>query len=214
MFVKLKNQNIKMKTTTKLLSILLLIMLTQSCTKNGGGCETPQSYYIPLKAAQLNQTPYFTNPAFDTISFASDKGDTLTFVKTKTDTTWYEEQGNGNPDCGYDKVYSQTIHNTYATIKGNGSFDVKHIKPRLSINSYLKIEFNNYTFYYDDISVGNINLSTYLGDFSKNGKQFKNVFYVFHNDNDSISSNCYINHEKGLFLMYDNLNVKEYLINK
>ncbi len=119
----------------KLFSIITLIMLTQSCTKNNDGCFTPKDNYFYLTTSQLNQTPYFNNPAFDTINFTSEKGDTLIFVKTFTDTTWYNSNGQGNPDCGYDQNYFQTTHNTYATIKGNGSFDVKHKKLDGNLNS-------------------------------------------------------------------------------
>ena len=108
----------------KLLSIIILILLTQSCVKeNSTQSYNPQNYYFYLTAAQITQTPYFTNPAFDTISFASDKGDTLTFVKTKTDTTWYCERTTSNPDNNDQNCY-QTLYNTYATVKGNRGFFV------------------------------------------------------------------------------------------
>jgi hypothetical protein len=44
--------------------------------------EHKTNYYY-LTAAQLNQTPYFTNPAFDTISFTSDKGGYLNLCKNQ-----------------------------------------------------------------------------------------------------------------------------------
>lgn len=124
--MKTLNNNIGMK--LKLLSIITIILLTQSCGKEEYPNVEHKTNYYYLTAAQLNQTPYFTNKAFDTINYASDKGDTLTFVKTKTDTTWYCEDGSGNPNTGYDKDCYQTIHNTYSTIKGNGSFKVSHSK--------------------------------------------------------------------------------------
>jgi hypothetical protein len=203
-----------MKTTTKLLSILLLIMLTQSCTKNGGGCETPQSYYIPLNGAQLNQTPYFTNPAFDTISFASDKGDTLTFVKTKTDTTWYEEQGNGNPDCGYDRVYSQTLRNSYTTIKGNGSFNVKHSKK--SENGYpdnIKIDFNNFEFHINQNWLSpSFGYAYYIGNYSIKNRSYYSTIFVSAVLGDTITSRLILNTEFGGITIIDKLTANNFTL--
>lgn len=116
------------------------VLLFQSCTKNNSQYNSPKTTYYYLTFAQLNQTPYFTSKAFDTISFASDKGDTLTFVKTKTDTTWYCEPTTNNPDNKDQNCY-QTLNNTYTTIRGNGSFDVK-----LGFDGsvyVLKLSFNN-----------------------------------------------------------------------
>jgi hypothetical protein len=156
----------------KLFSIIILIILTQSCSKDPqNGCYIPKDNYYYLTDAQLNQTPYFTNPAFDTISFASDKGDTLTFVKTKTDTTWYTEKGNiGSPDCGYDQNFYQAIHNIYTTIKGNGSFDVRHIrKGNVNFLNYLvpniiTINFNGLYFVFAESVIGDKTYKNFVGE--------------------------------------------------
>ncbi len=190
-------------------------MLTQSCTKNNDGCYTPKDNYYYLTTAQLNQTPYFNNPAFDTISFTSNKGDTLTFVKTKTDTTWKKETGNiGSPDCCYDQNFYQAIHNTYITTKGNGSFDVSHRLPNSYSNSYLVIKFNNFTFFYDAIAIDDTSFPRYLGELIKDNKKFKNVIYTFNNYSDSLSAISYMNKDLGLFFIDDKLNNSQYIITK
>jgi hypothetical protein len=201
-----------MKTTTKLISILLLIMLTQSCTKNGGGCYTPQSYYIPLNAAQLNQTPYFTKPAFDTISFASDKGDTLTFVKTKTDTTWYEEQGNGNPDCGYDRVFSQTLRNTYTTIKGNGSFEVKHVKKGLQIFDFIQFRFNQINFSTHDWVIGDKSNPAFIDNINLGNRSYNNLTKIVKSNSTEDIAYTFMNVNFGIFYVEDLIEKTQWFI--
>ncbi len=197
--------------TTKLFSILLLLLLTQSCVKEEYDKVEHKTNYYYLTAAQLNQTPYFTNPAFDTISFTSDKGDTLTFVKTKTDTTWYCEQGSGNPNTGYDKDCYQTIHNTYITTKGNGSFEVKHKKGDINvIRDQIELRFNEFVFYvYDDrigTPIGSIVGITYFESIVLNNITYNKVKILYNNYNDK-PNYCYINKEFGLIASIDKNNI-------
>ena len=197
----------------KLFLLLNLFMLSQSCSKdpasnnNGKGKNT--YYYITL--ALLNQTPYFTNPAFDTISFTNDKEDTLTFVKTKTDTIWFCEKSSGSPDNNDIDCY-QTIHNSYTTTKGVGGFDVKHIKNNKYLNSFIQLIFNDKIFYYDDVAIDDIIFPNYIGEVIKNGKSFKKVIYLYHHD--SLNAIGYTNKEFGLFYIEDKTNNLKYLINK
>ncbi len=212
MFVKL----LKMKTTTKLLSILLLIMLLQSCDKDTVPFNNvPLNTYYYLTAWQLNQTPYFTNKAFDTISFASDKGDTLTVVKTKTDTTWYCERSSTNPSSNIQNCY-QTIHNTYSTIKGVGSFDVKHSR-KISykdLTNIIQIKFNNCFFYEGDNAINDITHPRFLGKININNKTFFKTMYSYDNYSDSLTSIFNINIDYGVFFIDDKINNLKYLITK
>lgn len=59
--MKTLNNNIGMK--PKLLSTITIILLTQSCMKEEYDKVELKTNYYYLTAAQLNQTPYFTNPA-------------------------------------------------------------------------------------------------------------------------------------------------------
>ena len=198
----------------KLFGVLFIMLFIQSCMKEEYDKVEHKTNYYYLTTAQLNQTPYFTNPNFDTISFASDKGDTLTFVKTKTDTTWYCEKGWGNPNTGYDKDCYQTIHNTYATVKGNGSFDVKHIKENNYLSTYLQIKFSNLIFYYDAIAIDDVTFGRFVGDLVKNNQTFRNTIYTYNNYTDSLIAISYINKDFGLFSINDKLNDTEYFILK
>lgn len=205
-----------MKTTTNLFKLLtLFVTLFQNCTKDQvkSPCgAAPQSYYIPIKEDALAQTPYFTNTAFDTISFVSDKGDTLTFVKTKTDTSWYFEHGSGSPDCGYDNMYSQTLHNTYATIKGNGSFDVMHIKKRNGYEDLIQFNFLNlYFFVYDD-RIGLKDSPFYVDSILINNNYFYAVSYVFHNFTFSNIGKTFYNKKFGLIQIEDKQNITNWTI--
>ena len=203
---------------SKLFGALFIMLFIQSCMKEEYDKVEHKTNYYYLTAAQLNQTPYFTNPTFDTISFASNKGDTLTFVKTKTDTTWYCENGSGNPNTGYDKDCYQTIHNTYATVKGNGSFDVKHKKADYNvIRDQLEIRFNEFVFYvYDDrigTSIGSTIGSTYFETILLNNITYNKVKILYNNYNEKLNY-CYLNKESGLISIVDgNINLKYYKIN-
>jgi hypothetical protein len=198
----------------KLLSIITIIMLTQSCSKDNNNSQSynPKNYYFYLTAAQLNQTPYFTNKAFDTISFASDKGDTLTFVKTKTDTSWYCERTTSNPDNNDQNCY-QTLHNTYTTIKGNGSFDVKHSKKGYyfgTLPDLVEIKFNQLNFLVQDYYIGSKVGGPFYDSLVKGNNTYKNVIDIFHNLNDSTVAVAFINKDFGYFSIKNNQTNTEY----
>lgn len=197
----------------KLFSIIILILLTQSCVKeNSTQSYNPQKYYFYLTAAQISQTPYFTNPAFDTISFASNKGDTLTFVKTKTDTTWYCERTTSNPDNNDQNCY-QTLHNTYATIKGNGSFDIKHILKGSSYSNKIEYNFNNLRFWAYDDWIGWNGFSTYQENDFINNFNFKSSITIYITPNDTlISDKGFINKDYGLYSVHIKNENKRYTV--
>ncbi len=186
----------------------------QSCDKDTVPFnKEPLKTYYYLSEWQLNQTPYFTNPAFDTISFASDKGDTLTFVKTKTDTTWYCERTSSNPSNDIQDCF-QTIHNSYATLKGVGLFDVKLIKKSRYLNAFIQLKFNDKIFYYDDVAIDDVLFPRFIGDIEKNGKIFNKVIYTYNIYNDSLNAISYANKDFGVFFIDDKINNLKYLITK
>lgn len=189
----------------KLIFLLtLFVILLQSCSKEPDlPSGNPITKYEYLTAGALNQTPYFTNPAFDTISFASDKGDTLTFVKTKTDTTWYFENGSGSPDCGFDKVYSQTLKISYITIKGNGSFYVKHVLNNGQYRNILNININNDAFEPYDDQIGLIGYPTYKQETTILNNTYYSLIVIFSNPEDTSSNEAYINKNEGLFYYHN-----------
>ncbi len=203
----------------KLFGALIMILFIQSCIKEEYDKVEHKTNYYYLTAAQLNQTPYFTNPTFNTISFASDKGDTLTFVKTQTDTTWYCENGSGNPNTGYDKDCYQTIHNTYATVKGNGSFEVKHGNVNSNLFFYrttdmINFQFNELNFFIRDYRIGTKNGTIFYDTILVGNNTFSNSIKIFHNLNDSVSGEALINKDFGVFSINDKLNDTEYFILK
>lgn len=186
--------------------IFLAMLLWQSCAKDNCLFK-PGNNYTYLAEESINQTPYFNNKAFDTISFASDKGDTLTFIKTKTETTWYEEMGSGTPDCGYDKENYQTLRNTYQTIKGAGTFEVKHSKRRQYTSpetNLLEVNFNGFNFLINDYSISSKIGGKFYDSLVTTNKTYRNVNYIFHDRNDSVKGVAYINKEYGFFLINDN----------
>jgi hypothetical protein len=191
-------------------------MLIQSCVRPyDPDCPKFSTIYTYLTASAINQTPYFTNPAFDTISFASDKGDTLIFVKTKTDSTWYKEEIRGNPACDWDKEYYQVLHNKYTTLKGNGSFDVKYSYKTQDYGLFrIEIFFNNIHFIICECIIDDVKYKNYIGDFTVNNKTFTNTFYEYNNISENTKGIGYINKGLGLFYLIDPINDLKWLIIK
>jgi hypothetical protein len=193
--------------------MLTIIILFQSCETDhtGGGCPKYDTNYQTISASAISQTPYFTNKAFDTISFASNKGDTLTFVKTKTDTTWYCEDDNSNPNCPREKANCyQTLHNTYATIKGNGSFDVVHSKKNNELPNLLEITLNNLILKVEDYRIGSKNGTIYFDNIIKGNNLYTKAIKFFHNLNDSNIGEGFINKDFGCFTIKNNLTNVEF----
>lgn len=88
--------------------------------------------YNYLTAEQLAKTPYFTNPAFDTLTYVSNQNDTVVFAKTRVDSGWYRVI-EFDPGVEFTKYHHyQQISANYQTIKGEGSFGVVHSKYNLA----------------------------------------------------------------------------------
>jgi hypothetical protein len=78
-----------MKTNYKIILYLLpIVLLFTTCRKNDSK-PADQHFYYYLTKEQLAKTPYFTNPAFDTLTYISNQSDTLIFAKIATDSLWY-----------------------------------------------------------------------------------------------------------------------------
>ena len=206
-----------MNTKLLFISIFSLLFIIQACKQEPSSyCPSYSTNYETLSKSAINQTPYFNNPAFDTISYASDKGDTVTFVKIKTDSTWYCEDDNGNPNCPKKNANCyQIFHKMYKTIKGNGTFDVKHCKRNANQNlDIIEVLFSNYIFYTGDYAIGDLTHPRFLGNITKNNKTYLNTMYSNNNFNDSISSFCYLNKDYGVFYINDKIKGINYLILK
>jgi hypothetical protein len=183
----------------------LLALLLFSCEKpDPNGCHSAIIFYKYLTAVARNQTPYFTNPAFDTLSFASDKGDTVTFVKTKTDSIWYKEEIRGNPACDWDKNYYQVLHNTYATIKGIGSFDIKHSAKN---STSITINFNTNDFFVNEIWLSPSTPYKYkIGNLTVKNTLFTNTIYAYRVLGDTSSNSIIMNQQFGIIKLNDKSN--------
>jgi hypothetical protein len=186
---------------------ILSILLIPACKQDPSSyCPSYSTNYQTLSASTINQTPYFTNKAFDTLSFASDKGDTVAFVKTKTDTSWYCEDDNSNPNCPKKNANCyQILHNLYKIINGNGNFDIKlSSQTATSVNS-LDITFNDRLYRgISNSAIGVKNLDCYIGDKVINGKTYKNVTML-----GFTNSNIFLNNNYGLLKVEyfnDNIN--------
>jgi hypothetical protein len=200
--------------TQYLYILLLFILFWQSCAKENSSCCDPQkTYYFTLTEFALKQTPYFTNPAFDTISFASDKGDTLSFVKTKTDTTWYCEPRSNNPDNNSQNCF-QILKNTYTTIKGTGNLEVKHWKKYGGIDDIVRIRFNNNDLFFGGDQIGDSRYWTFKKMVLLSNKIFDDAIIIYPNDIDSSIAEGYINKDFGLFYYIDKISDSNFIIQK
>jgi hypothetical protein len=188
----------------KLIFLLtLFVILFQSCSKEPDlPSGNPITKYEYLSAGALNQTPYFTNPDFDTISFASDKGDTLTFVKTKTDSSWYCKNQSLVTDY---KICYQTIHNTYNTIKGFGLFDVRHSKEIETdiLQNQIEFIFNELFFSLTDYRIGTKTGTIFYDSLIVNNKTYFDVTCYYHNFSNSNIGKLYLNKKYGCFKIED-----------
>jgi hypothetical protein len=194
----------------------LLVLLLFSCEKpDPNGCHNSVIFYNYLTAAARNQTPYFTNPSFDTLSFASDKGDTVIFVKTKTDSTWYKEEIRGNPACDWDKNYYQVLQNSYAVIKGSGSFDVKHyLKKNSYYSNYIEINFNSFHFNLYDDWIGLTRYPTYKEIVSINNRDYYSSIKLSSVNADTTQNYTLINKTYGLFFINDKVTNTNFVLIK
>ncbi len=203
---------------TKLLYITIFcLLIIQACKRDNtdSGCPSYSTNYKTLTLEAINQTPYFTNPAFDTISFASDKGDTVIFVKAKTDTAWYCENDNSNADCPKENANCyQVLHNSYTTIKGVGNLDIKHSKKTIEFPDLIEITFNDLHFKVRDYRIG-LKEKPYFLSIVKGNKTYYNVIIIYPNLNESTIAEAFINIENGCFNFRDKSTNTEYnLISK
>ena len=139
--------------------------------------------YNYLTAEQLAKTPYFTNPAFDTLTYVSNQNDTVVFAKTRVDSGWYREI-DFNPGVEFTTYhYYQQISAKYQTIKGEGSFGVVHILRNYETTSeIIKVQFKGINFGINanwfDSSFG---YNYYIGDTLINGNSYNQTIKVFAN---------------------------------
>jgi hypothetical protein len=200
------------------IALFVAAVTLQTCKPDDGPkpCESTTTYHY-LTADQLSKTPYFTNPAFDTISFASNKGDTVTFALKKIDTTYYIEDTNNNPNriCNYWQ-YHQNILATYNTIKGNGSFEVLHPeknkftfsngRPTDVYSGYVRFNFNGIKFYIRDINIGTNNGGSFVDKMTFNNREFSNCNFLFAEFSESAIGKIFINKEYGVLSFEDKIN--------
>jgi hypothetical protein len=193
-------KNLNLKTTKTLIYIIAILLLFGAC-KPEPIESNPTITYHRLKTEQLNKTPYFTNPDFDTLTYLSNKGDTLIFAKLKTDTTWYYIRTQGAPGVTLNEDYYQTLRNTYQTIKGNGKFEVRHAKLSESgYNDNILITFNNEIYHINDNWYSKSFGYKYSLPFvDVNSTIYNNVIYVFSKLGDTTTNRMYLTIEDGCF---------------
>jgi hypothetical protein len=196
-----------------LLSLFILVYFI-SCKPEPKPIPDKHNYYY-LTAEQLAKTPYFTNPAFDTLTFVSNQNDTVVFAKTRVDSGWYREI-EFDPGVEFTKYhYYQQISANYQTIKGDGSFGVVHSKYNLAFNiklpDFIQISYNGYNFYLRDYFLDNIHPAT-IDTIKINNQTYLKNTKLNNNRQDSSSSQANINTDFGLFQIFDYNNSKEWIL--
>ncbi len=174
----------------------LFILILYSCSRPSdeplyGGTDV----YYRLTEEQLKQTPYFTNPDFDTVTFISNNNDTLIFKKNYTDTSWYSVRPYFN--ANYYELY-QNITNHYQTIKGTGNFSVTNsLRESNQFFQTLTVRFNSYDFLlHPDWFIKTQGYPFYQESYSINGKTYFDVITLF-NLQDTSVANLKINNQFG-----------------
>ncbi len=196
-------KNLNLKTTKTLIYIIAILLLFGAC-KPEPIESNPTITYHRLKTEQLNKTPYFTNPDFDTLTYLSNKGDTLIFAKLKTDTTWYYIRTQGAPGVTLNEDYYQTLRNTYQTIKGNGKFEVRHVlNDDISSIPYISIVFNQFNIEFHEYTLAFRQFPTFVDSIFVNNKFYYNLTRYTLNDGTESIAITYINNPFGLFYVDD-----------
>jgi len=196
------------------LLLLLLIASLFACKPEPEPIPDKHNYNY-LTAEQLAKTPYFTNPAFDTLTFVSNQNDTVVFAKTRVDSGWYREI-EFDPGVEFTKYhYYQQISANYQTIKGEGSYKVIHSK---KINSFfgaetdlIQILFANYEFGVFDRHIGSTTYVGFIGDFRHNNIHYEKVLYTDFKG-DLKKARAYLNKDYGVFYVLDSINNKNWTI--
>ena len=175
----------------KLLSIIFIIMLLQSCSKDpNDGCPDPfTTYYNNIDTINV---PYKKNKLF----VYKDQNGNLTTTKIITDTIYYNcilEQTT-NPNCGTQNtscyLNKQYLYDTLISLRINNEY-----------NKYF-IFFNNSSFQFDGSSLVNPNITFY--PYYKSlfiDKLYYDVRLIINSNNDSL----FINNNDGI-LKVTNLN--------
>jgi len=191
-----------MKPTIPYLLFTILLSLTTCKIDDGPQPCADTNTYHNLSIEEINITPYFTNPAFDTISFASNTGDTLTFALQKIDTSWYtvDENTNPNQQCG-DYHHYQNITAKYATIKGNGSFEVMHELKNIISNNKIYINLQGVLIRFHDYWVGFQSYPTFKSSQNVLGRIYFNTIRIEMEPNLTFGD---INRDYGLIQMKGN----------
>lgn len=177
--------------TTKLLSLLLILILTQSCTKdNNCGDTSDVINNYTISADDKAKIPFKGN---DTLIYISDAGDTATLIGQGT-STWTEQikTNISGGDCEKNQIdKKETISIEYngnnnelnkILYKISGNKEKTEIE--FTINSYYGItypyNFNTPIFYTDSSIInGNIYYGRPLGLNSQNYKALYNFNYGF-----------------------------------
>jgi hypothetical protein len=205
--------------TKKLFSIIILLLLTQSCfkDKSSNPCGAQTYSYQTLDSTSKSKVPYLKTQ-FDTISYASNKGDTLVFVRQAKDSGWYCKDYYSNKDCLPNYNCYETYGAKYSCIKGNGSFEFKHGKAlyiyfepstkRISdlFSNFIEIKFNDLHFLFQDTDVDRKNVNTYSDSVFYNKQIFYSSYYSFHEFNISAKGKGCYNKEYGIFHVDDVIN--------
>lgn len=174
------------------------VLILFSCSRPGdeplyGGKDV----YFRLTEEQLKQTPYFTNQAFDTITFISNHNDTLIFKKNFIDTTWYSVRPFFNANF-FENYQNVTAH--YIAIKGNGGFSVTNsLREYNEPSQLLTIKFNNYNFV---LYPRYFNNPLIMEDCNINGFNYKDVITLL-NTMDTSSAQLKVNNQFGALELND-----------
>ncbi len=189
------------------------LLLFSSCEiKDNTPCAAQYTYHH-LTAEEKSKTPYFNNPNFDTISFASSTGDTLTFALQRIDSSWYIEDmnRNPNPDGCPDWHYYETMTVNYISLNSSDKIlTVLSKKGDIRQQPHLKFMYNGYTFRYNISTIGDNTYIRYVGDLIVGNVKHNGVYYEHSNGDLTKPIRGYVNESSGVILIDDAITSKSY----
>jgi len=130
-----------MKKTTYIFTLIIAIILLQSCKQNGGyDCVIPDEYYN-LTSDEKSKIPYPKGK--DTLTFLSDAGDTAILYSSGQFAGYEIVPLTGRADCNIGSAYSEKIEVNYV---GANSV-LNNIKYNVFINEFhesrIQLQYGN-----------------------------------------------------------------------
>ncbi len=186
-----------------LFCIAFCLLALSSCEVKDNTPCTPRHKYHPLTAEEKSKTPYFTNPDFDTIRFASNTGDTLVFALQSIDSSWYIEDDNRNPEGCPNLQYYENRSIRYKSLMTIDFITISQsIKSFDYTQPYIIVAFNYTHFFMWADWIGWSGYTNYIDEYFYNNRTYKASILKYADSEDTTSSSIIYNKDYGAYSIF------------